>query len=176
MARRDDEEFAVFVAASQASLRRTAYLLCGDWQLASDHVQDALIKVFRRWSRLHDDGALIAYARRAVVSVVIDSSRRRSSTETPLAAVVETAATAPNGADELVDRDLMLRCLRTLPARQRACVVLRYYDDLAVSEVAAALGINEGTVKSQTARGLTALKAAYQQATGEEITAGGARA
>src|SRR3954451_11270550 len=80
---RDDREFEDFVAGSQPALRRTAYLLCGDWQLASDYVQEGLIRVYRRWPRLERDGRLHAYAKRAVVSAVLDARRRRSSTEYP---------------------------------------------------------------------------------------------
>ncbi len=67
------------------------------------------------------------------------------------------------------DRDVLTRCLAQVPARQRACVVLRYYDDLAVSDVAAVLGISEGTVKSQTARGLQTLQAAFARETDDEL-------
>ena len=84
MARRDSGEFTSFVLASQASLRRTAYLMCGDWQLASDFVQDALVRVYRHWPRLRGDAEARSYARKAVVSVVIDAKRRRSSTEVPV--------------------------------------------------------------------------------------------
>jgi hypothetical protein len=83
MARRDAGEFAAFLLASQPRLRRTAYLMCGDWSLASDFVQEALIRVYRHWPRLHG-GQAHAYARQAVVSVVIDAKRRWSSTEVPV--------------------------------------------------------------------------------------------
>ncbi len=170
--RRDDDEFATFVSASQAGLRRTAFLMCGDWELASDFVQEALVKVYRRWPKLRREGALTAYAKRAVVSAVIDAKRLRSSREVPMVEVVLSTVAASAGPDP-GDRDLMVRCLAAIPPRQRACVVLRYYDDLAVAEVAAALGCSEGTVKSQTARGLTALKVAYLAATGDELVTGG---
>jgi RNA polymerase sigma-70 factor (sigma-E family) len=172
MARRDAGEFTAFVLASQASLRRTAYLMCGDWQLASDYVQDALIRVYRHWPRLRGDAEARSYARKAVVSVVIDAKRRRSSTELP----VETVADVVGGPDETTrtaDRDVLTRCLAQVPARQRACLVLRYYDDLSVSEVATALGISEGTVKSQTARGLDTLQAVFARETDDELLVSG---
>src|SRR5262245_4453654 len=147
MARRDAGEFTSFVLSSQPGLRRTAYLMCGDWQLASDHVQDALIRVYRHWPRLRGEGEARAYARKAVVSVVIDAKRRRSSTEVPVDEIRD--AGGPDAADRTADRELLTRCLAQVPARQRACLVLRYYDDLSVSEVAGLLGISEGTVKSQ---------------------------
>jgi len=172
MARRDGEAFTAFVLGCQPSLRRTAYLMCGDWSLASDYVQDALMRVYRHWPRLGGEPEARAYARKAVVSVVIDAKRRRSSTELPVAQVHDGVG----GPDETVrgaDRDLLTRCLAQVPARQRACLVLRYYDDLSVSDVAVALGISEGTVKSQTARGLQTLQAAFARETGDELVVHG---
>jgi RNA polymerase sigma-70 factor (sigma-E family) len=172
MARRDAGEFTAFVLSSQPSLRRTAYLMCGDWQLASDFVQDALIRVYRHWPRLRGDAEARAYARKAVVSVVIDAKRRRSSTEVP----VETVVDRPEGHDEAAasaDRELLTRCLAQVPPRQLACLVLRYYDDLPVVEVATTLGISEGTVKSQTARGLETLQAAFARETSDELLVSG---
>lgn len=173
MGRRNADEFAEFVAASQKSLRRTAYLLCGDWDLASDFVQEAFLKVYRRWPRLKRDGRQIGYARAAVTTTVIDAMRKRSSGEVVSG---ELEAHGPTGVDHTrahADRDLLLRCLEQLPPRQRACVVLRHYDDLSVSETARALGCSEGTVKSQTARGLASLQAIYLSATDDELVLSG---
>jgi RNA polymerase sigma factor (sigma-70 family) len=103
--------------------------------------------------------------------VVIDAKRRRSSTELPVDSVAETP-----GVDETeraADRELLIRCLAQVPARQRACLVLRYYDDLPVSEVASMLGISEGAVKSQTARGLETLQAAFARETDDELLVSG---
>ncbi|HEY3530580.1 MAG TPA: SigE family RNA polymerase sigma factor [Nocardioides sp.] len=171
MARRDAGEFTSFVLSSQPGLRRTAYLMCGDWSLASDFVQEALIRVYRHWPRLRGDAEARAYARKAVVSVVIDAKRRRSSTEVPVDEIHDTGG--PDDADRSADRELLTRCLAQVPARQRACLVLRYYDDLSVSEVAAVLGISEGTVKSQTARGLETLQAAFARETNDELLVSG---
>ena len=172
MARRDGEAFTAFVLGCQQSLRRTAFLMCGDWSLASDYVQDALIRVYRHWPRLRGEAEARSYAREAVVSVVIDAKRRRSSTELPVEQVHEGAG-APDAMGRSDDRDLLTRCLARVPARQRACVVLRYYDDLSVSDVAVALGISEGTVKSQSARGLETLQAAFARETGDELLVSG---
>jgi RNA polymerase sigma-70 factor (sigma-E family) len=161
MARRDDDEFVDFAESSRDRLRRTAYLMCGDWHRSSDIVQEALIRVYVAWPRLERKGGMTAYARRAVVSVAIDQSRRRSSTELP-SAHDETVRGSGDVATGVVDRDLLLRALALLPKRQRACVVLRYYEDLPVADVAAALGISEGTVKSQTSRALATLKARFE--------------
>ena len=87
MARRDGEAFTAFVLGCQPALRRTAYLMCGGWSLASGYVQDALIRVYRHWPRLRSEGEARSYARKAVVSVVIDAKRRRSSSELPVETV-----------------------------------------------------------------------------------------
>src|SRR3954452_11311448 len=160
MARRDDDGFVEFAAASRDRLRRTAYLMCGDWHRSSDIVQEALIRVYVAWPRLERKGALTAYARRAVVSVAIDQSRRRSSTE--LSGPVGDHEAAGDLASGVADRDLLMKALASLPKRQRACVVLRYYEDLPVAEVATLLEINAGNVKSQTSRALASLKAMFE--------------
>ena len=142
----------------------------GGW--ASDYVQDALVRVYRHWPRLRGEAEARSYARKAVVSVVIDAKRRRSSTELPVAQVRDGVG----GSDAMGrsdDRDLLTRCLAQVPARQRACVVLRYYDDLSVAEVSTLLGISEGTVKSQTARGLERLQAAYTDETSDVLVVTG---
>jgi len=171
MARRDSEAFTAFVLASQPRLRRTAYLMCGDWDLASDYVQDALVRVYRHWPRLRSEPEAQAYARKAVVSVVIDAKRRRSSTEVPVASVVDRVGQDVTTRSD--DRDLLGRCLAQVPARQRACLVLRHYDDLSVSEVATILGCSEGTVKSQTARGLEHLQQVFARETNDELLVSG---
>jgi RNA polymerase sigma-70 factor (sigma-E family) len=162
------DDFVEFVAASRERLRRTAFLLCGDWHLASDITQEALIRVYVAWPRLERKGGLEAYARRAVVSVVIDQSRKRSSTEVPGIAV-QAAPSARDLAGDVVARQAMLHALARLPQRRRACVVLRYFDDLSVTEVATLLGVSEGTVKSQTSRGLASLRAMFEEETRDEL-------
>lgn len=157
---RDDREFEDFVAVSQPALRRTAYLLCGDWQLASDYVQEGLIRVHRRWPRL-ERSRLPAYAKTAVVCAVLDARRRRSSTERVSDTSVTGAGVVPDHAVPSSERMALMDALATLPPRQRACVVLRYYEDLPVAEVARMLGVGEGTVKSQTSGGIAALQSAY---------------
>lgn len=169
MGRRNADEFAEFVAASQQSLRRTAYLLCGDWDLASDHVQEAYLKVYRKWPRLVREGRQIGYVRAAVTTTVIDAKRKRSSRELVSDDVGGGTLAHDDHTIALADRDLLMQCLAQLPARQRACVVLRHYDDLSVVEVAKALGCSEGTVKSQTARGIATLQSIYLEATDDEL-------
>src|SRR5690242_10053275 len=141
--------FTEFAAASRARLRGTAYLLCGDWNRASDHVQEGLIRVYVAWPRLVRRGGELAYARRAAVSAFLDASRRRSSTERPEAEQRERS-TGEDIATTVADRAALMAALARLPQRQRACVVLRYFEDLDVRETAAAMHCSEGTVKSQT--------------------------
>jgi RNA polymerase sigma-70 factor (sigma-E family) len=168
---RNDDDFVEFAAARQAQLRRTAYLMCGDWQRAADVVQEALIRVYVAWPRLERKGGLATYARRTVVSVAIDMSRKRSSHEVP---TLEDDS-APSGEDvagSVTDRQALMAALAQLPPRQRACVVLRYFEDLAVSDVAAHLGISEGTVKSQTSRGLANLQSMFRTHGHESLVVG----
>ena len=165
MAGRDDSGYAAFVVASGPALRRTAYLMCGDWDRAADIVQETLIRLYVAWPRLDHDRDLRAYARRTAVRIAIDHSRRLSSREAPTLDLVDAAVADFSG--QVADRAVLMAALADLPARQRACVVLRFYDDLSVESVAEALGCRTGTVKSQTARGLAALRAAYARHGGE---------
>ena len=131
--------------------------MSGDWELASDVVQEALIRVYVAWPRIESKGGLPAYARRCLVNVAIDMSRRRSSTELPseLTALDRASGDADLGVPA---REALLAALRELAPRQRACVVLRYFEDQSVRDTAAVLGCSEGTVKSQTARALDTLR------------------
>lgn len=169
---RDEESFVAFARGARERLRRTAYLMCGDWDKASDHVQEGLIRVYVAWPRLERAGREHAYARKAVVSAVLDHGRRRSNREL----VVETDPERPaegDLADAVTARAALLAALAELPPRQRACVVLRYFEDLSVADTAAALGCSQGTVKSQTARGLDRLRSLFQDSPLGELTVAG---
>jgi RNA polymerase sigma-70 factor (sigma-E family) len=138
------------------SLKRHAFLLCGNDGQAEDLVQDALVRAFARPLRTPRPGAAEAYVRVIMVNLFIDGVRRRSrwNQAAPLLGVTERAA---DPADEVLDRDVMLTALNDLSPRQRACVVLRYYEDLPVAEVAAQLGVAEGTVKRYLSEAMTRL-------------------
>lgn len=155
--RRDEASFVEFATTARGPLRSTAYLLCGDWHLASDLVQDALVKVYVAWPRLQREGREFGYAKRALMSVFLDGRRKRSSTERP-SEINADQQFAQDIATGVADRLALIDALRQLPTRQRACIVLRYFDDLDVAATAEALGCAEGTVKSQTSRGLVALR------------------
>jgi RNA polymerase sigma-70 factor (sigma-E family) len=157
--RRDEAAYVEFVAASQQRLRRSAYLMTGDWQTAADATQEALIRVYVAWPRLKRGGGLPTYARRALVSAVVDAHRRRSTRER-YEDRVEPEHERADHADHAVDRAWLMEALDALAPRQRRCVVLRYFDDLSVADTAEALGCSEGTVKSQTSKALDHLRRA----------------
>lgn len=163
-----EEAFTEFALASRSRLRRTAYLMCGDWDRARDHVQEALVRVYVRWPKLERQGGELAYARRAVASVVIDEGRRLSSRERPTDPDL-AAASSEDVAAAVTDRAALLAALAGLPPRQRACVVLRYFEELDVRETAAVLRCSEGTVKSQTSRALATLRSVFESASRDEL-------
>jgi RNA polymerase sigma-70 factor (sigma-E family) len=157
MRARDDAEFTEFAATMVRPLRRTAYLMCGDWHRAEDAAQDALVKVYRRWNRIERREGVRSYAHRAVVTSVLDQSRkpwrREHSGDSD-----ETALVEPDIGGPVDNRLLVIKALAQLAPSQRACVVLRYYNDLSVEETADVLGVSQGGVKSQTSRGLDRLR------------------
>ena len=153
----DEKEFAELVAGRSHSLRRTAYLICGDWHQAEDLVQTALVKLYCAWGKVNRRDDLDAYLRRTLVNVCIDEKRRGWwRREWPTSAPPDVPDTSAVPVD---DRDLLVSGLRRIAPGQRAVLVLRYWEDLDVEETARILGCSTGTVKSQTARGLAALRA-----------------
>lgn len=151
-----EEDFRLFVAARQRALLRSAGLLTGDAGLAEDLVQAALVKSWPHWSRLMARGDAEAYVRRVLVTTHIGWRRRRWRGEVPTGALPEPASNR-----DTTDVDVQVavrRALLALPPRQRAAVILRYFDDLTEQQTAAALGCSVGTVKSQTSRGLDKLR------------------
>ncbi|MEN3267626.1 sigma-70 family RNA polymerase sigma factor [Pseudonocardia sp.] len=155
-----DREFSAFVSAQRAVLvRLAALLLTGDRATAEDVVQTALTRLYVTWPKVRPD-TLNAYARRSVVNAVIDDRRKlfrrreRSQAELPDVTTVESRD---------VDQTAVIALLSTLPARMRAAVVLRYIEGLNAAETADALGCSEGTVRSQSARGLERLRAVFPE-------------
>jgi RNA polymerase sigma-70 factor (sigma-E family) len=141
-----EQTLADLASRRGAALKRRAFLLCGDEAQSDDLVQEALVRAFTRPMRVPRPGAAEAYVRTIMVNLFIDGARRHSRWSR-LAPLLRPADTTPDPADQVSDRDAMLTALRSLSPRQRACVVLRYYEDLPVAKVAAALGVGEGTVK-----------------------------
>ena len=149
-------EFRQFVSARSASLLRTAYLLVGDWAHAEDMLQASLTKTYLAWRRLGHLDAVEAYARRVLVNTATSWWRRRWHGERPTAVLPERVQ--PDLADQRAEREALWRHVRALPTRQRAVLVLRFYEDLTEVETARVLGVSVGTVKSQCARALSALR------------------
>ena len=169
-----EEEFRRFVAARMDTLRGLAYLTCGEWQAAEDAVARSLARLYARWSKVASPHR---YATRMVVRAAIDEVRRPWRRERPasddlpnLPGLVE-----PDRTDAIADAVYMRQALRQLPPGQRAVLVLRFYEDFSVDEVAEALGRSPGTIKSQTARGLATLRrllAAHDIALTENLAEG----
>jgi RNA polymerase sigma-70 factor (sigma-E family) len=151
-----EEEFREFVAARSAALLRTAYLLAGDWATAEDLLQTALTKTYLAWKRLGEIEAVEPYARRVLVNTATSWWRRRWHGERPTEVLPERPA--PDRLEEHLERDALWRHVKALPARQRAVLVLRFYEDMSEAQTAALLGISVGTVKSQTSRALGSLR------------------
>ncbi len=158
-----DADFSEYFAARVQRFRRLAFGMCGDWHGAEDLVQATFIQLYRRWRRIRPD-TVDAYARRILLNLFL-SRRRKHGRELVTSAPPDRAA--PPGYDSH-DRIDLERVLSGLTPRQRAMVVLRFLEDLSIAEVASLLGIAEGTVKSQTARGVEALRAVLPSPTSKE--------
>ena len=151
-----DAAFTEFVAARQAHLRRIAYALCGDWHKADDLLQTALTKLYVAWPRIRHEGNEEAYCRQIMVRANIDESRRPWRRERPTDELPDRPGAQPTPVEE---RSALFAALQALPEQQRKVVVLRHWLGLSVRETATELGINEGTVKSHSSRGLASLEA-----------------
>jgi RNA polymerase sigma-70 factor (sigma-E family) len=154
--RTEHDDFDAFVAARGGALWRTAWLLTGDHHKAEDLVQTALGKAWPHWDRLSREGSFEAYVRRVLFTTYVAWWRRRWNGELPSAAVPE--ADADDGAVQVAQRRDLMAALAELPKGQRAVVVLRYFEDLTEAETADVLQCSVGTVKSQSARALAALR------------------
>lgn len=154
----DIEEFSLFVRARSGELQRVAWLLTGNWALAEDLVQSSLAKTWQRWRSIERRDAPEAYVRRVLMTTFLASRRRRWHRELSLARLPEVADRR-DVASDVAQRDAVAAALRRLPNRQRAVIVLRYFLDLSEQASAEALHCSVGTVKSQTSRALTTLRA-----------------
>ncbi|HKA67664.1 MAG TPA: SigE family RNA polymerase sigma factor [Actinomycetes bacterium] len=159
MARSSDAEFIEFVIGSHQRLVQLAYLLCGDWHRAEDAVQSAFVRMYAAWPRIRSRAAVDLYARKAVLSTVRDDARRPWRRERVSARLPEQVSQDRSG--RVDERLLLVSALRMLPTRQRTAVVLRYLADLSIGDTAEVMGCSPGTVKSQTARAITALRKSF---------------
>ena len=148
-----DSDFMEFVRARSLSLRRTAYLLCGDWSSGDDLVQEALAKVYVAWPRIAATEAALSYTRTTMLRTYLNE-KRKWRREVNLGDVPEH----PTDDQDTALTVTLSALLRQLPSKQRAVLVLRFYQDLSVPQIADELGIPEGTVKSQLSRGLATMR------------------
>lgn len=157
MNRADEDDFRAFVAARSPSLLWFAHVLTGDRHTAEDVVQIALAKTALGWSRVRRKENPEGYVRRAIVNTHLNAMRRKPWREQPREFMPDDAL-ARRAEEELDDRDAMWAALAGLPPKQRAVLVLRYYEDLSEADIADVLGCSRGTVKSQAAKGLLHLR------------------
>ena len=151
----DLDDFAAFVASRSPQLARTAFLLTRDQGNAEDLLQTALAKSWIAWPRIVGDPE--RYVRKVLVNTYATWWRRKWNMEAPAAALPETVAQT-DVAGVVAERDLLWHALGRLPKRQRAVIVLRFYEDLSIDEAAELLGCSAGTVKSQTSKALATLR------------------
>ena len=150
----NDDNFREFVQTRYTDLLRTAYLLTGARHAAEDLVQNALLRAYGKWSTIEDP---MPYLRRSMVNQRTSVWRRLGSRE--LLSGILPDRGDPDSSEGFAQRDELLRALAKLPARMRAVLVLRYWEDLSEAETAAILECSIGTVKSQASRGLDRLRA-----------------
>ncbi|WP_345524513.1 SigE family RNA polymerase sigma factor [Nocardioides endophyticus] len=149
-------DFASFYAAARPTLLRTTYAVTGDRQLAEDAVQVAFAKAYASWSRVIRADDPTAYVRRIAINAALGHGRRAFfRRETSVDRLPERAV---NPGLDALERDDVWRAVRALPPRQRAVVVLRYYEDLSERQIAETLGCRPGTVKSQASAALATLR------------------
>jgi len=147
------------------SLVRLAVLLVHDVQTAEEVVQDAFVAMHTGWRRLRDTEKALSYLRQAVVNRSRSVLRHRTVVDKNAPKPAPDEPSAEAGAIALLERSAVIAALRELPDRQREAIVLRYYGDLSEAQIAAAMGISRGAVKSHTARGMSALRTTLEQET-----------
>jgi RNA polymerase sigma-70 factor (sigma-E family) len=145
------------------ALVRLAALLVRDTPTAEEVVQDSFVAMHGGWQRLRDAEKALAYLRQAVVNRSRSVLRHRTVVDKNLQKAPPDMPSAEHGALVLLERSAVVAALRDLPVRQREAIVLRYYADLSEAEIATAMGISRGAVKSHTARGMTALRSALEE-------------
>jgi len=149
------DAFGAYAAARLPVVRRTAYLLCGNWHTAEDLAQAAFIKLYLHWRRVERSESLDAYVRTTVVRLWLDQTRTSRWRREHLVAVTPDSPALAEDSDDITVLGL---ALDRLTPSQHAVLVLRFWEDLDVRSTAAALGVSEGTVKSQTSKALVSLR------------------
>lgn len=154
MARIDEDDFVAYANARAERLRQRGYLLCHDWHLAQDLTQTTLAKLYVSWRKVRGMDNIDAYAAKIMLRCFLDLRRRKSSSEIPSSELPEPATAGPQ--PEL--RLTLIEALGQLPPRDRAIVVLRYWEDHSIETVAEILGVKPGIVKTQAMRSLAKLR------------------
>jgi RNA polymerase sigma-70 factor (sigma-E family) len=158
LGRPDEQEFAELFRASWARLYRLALAVSGDPATAEDDLQNAFAKVYAHWGRVRRAEHPDAYVRRMVLNEVLGGRRQGFRKRESPRSAIETAQSVASPERGVVERDAVWAAVCALPPRQRAVVVLRYYEDLSEAEIADAMGCSRGTVKSQAAAAIAALR------------------
>jgi RNA polymerase sigma-70 factor (sigma-E family) len=155
LSRVDDQEFHDFLAQRMDRWRRSAFLMCQDWHTADDLVSIAIAKIYRHWREVRRADNPDAYAQKILTRAWLSERRRPWRRERSSELLPDRPVAA---SDQIADRDSLAALLRTLGPRQRAVLILRFYFDYSTEQTAEILQVTVGTVKSQTARGLDALR------------------
>lgn len=168
MARRGvDSDVGRFLTAHQHRLSRLAVVLTGDVGLAEDLVQDAMVKIVSKWSKVRASDDPVAYASRVVINQWRDTGRRLNRQRFPVGARTEDLVETDSLGRTVLDRIVMDEALTHLTVKQRAVLYLRFYEDRSVREVARILSCSEGNVKSQTSYALQQLSKVLPDREGE---------
>src|SRR6266550_53188 len=157
-----DTALTALYTSHYRQLVRLAALLLDDLSTSEEVVQDAYVRMHGSWHRIRDPEAAVGYLRTTVVNLARSRLRRRLVAQRHAPKPMPDAPSAEHGALERLERDRLLLALRRLPARQRECLVLRYYADLSEAQIAEAMGISPGAVKSHASRGMAALRSSLE--------------
>ena len=158
----DPAQFTSFVRQHSTTLLRAAFLLTGNRLEAEELVQDTLVRLYPNWGRVAAAEVPLAYVRRSLTNNFLNGRRRRSAGDLLFAEPPEQSY-EPEFGNQLSDRQLVRRLLDSLPPRQRAVLVLRFFDDLEDTEIASIIGCRRGTVRSIISRSLQQLRAETEQ-------------
>ena len=158
-----DEAVTQLYAAQYRALVRLATLLLRDVGAAEEVVQDSFVAMHGSWRRLRDHDRALAYLRQAVVNRSRSALRHRTVVQRHAPAPMPDHESAEHGALEALEREEVIRALHRLPRRQREVLVLRYYVDLSEAQIAEAIGISRGAVKSHASRGMATLRLNLEQ-------------
>jgi RNA polymerase sigma-70 factor (sigma-E family) len=164
---RGETEFAAFVREHTRALLRTAYLLTGDANAAEELVQDTLVRLYPKWDRVERADVPLAYVRRSLANAFVNQQRRASRREFAYAEVPDRVDDRDDFR-QIVERDEIWNRLATLPDRQRAALVLRFFEGVSDDDAADALGCRVGTVRSLISRGLATLRAQMTEVPGHD--------